>query len=240
MFILSRGLKDTCKTPQKSDEKLKHYWVKGFVRTSAIEPPSDNDDDISDEEPATTMVVPKRSVGCKKQPNKVAVVITPKLPPKTKALAKTKAAVVVNTTSGLAAKQPRDDTNREDEFSAREERLRQKEDAFEQRIREMEVRMQAAHQESTVPVKVASISYSAVSTHAAPNVASETKQQDMLEMLKSYSQPAASSNVNKNLLLMNIVAGNEFERQKNALERQMNENANYRAVSLLSVLANGY
>ena len=82
------------------------------------------------------------------------------------------------------------------------------------RIREMEVRMQAAQQESTVPVKVASMSYSAVSTHAAPNVASETKQQDMLEMLKSYSQPAASSNVNKNLLLMNIVAGNEFERQK--------------------------
>ena len=91
MFILSRGLKDTCKTPQKSDEKLKHYWVKGFVRTSAIEPPSDNDNDISDEEPATTMVVPKRSVGLKKQPNKVADVITPKLPPKTKALAKTKA-----------------------------------------------------------------------------------------------------------------------------------------------------
>ena len=39
---------------------------------------------------------------------------------------------------------------------------------------------------------------------------------------------------------MNIVAENKFERQKHALERQMNENANYRAVSLLSILANGY
>ena len=45
----------------------------------------------------------------------------------------------------------------------------------------------AAQQASTVPVKVASIAYSAPSAHAAPDVASETKQQNMLEILKRYS-----------------------------------------------------
>ena len=157
-------------------------------------------------------MVPKQSVGRKKQVDKVMTVIpAPKSPLKTKA-PKTKAAVVVETTIRVpAAKQPRDDPDREDGLSTREKRLRQKEDYFEQRIREMESRMQAAHA-STVLVKVASITYSAVSVHTAPDVSSEKKQPDMLlEMLISYTQPAASSNVSRNLLLMNIVAGNESE-----------------------------